>query len=114
MQPDPEHPSVIDGWLNAPVTGRHAVVNWTPEENLVTLSAGFESAAVHLADEWPAHRDDAMVVPIIYLYRHAVELALKAAIISATTFFDVDYKMNPPEARATRRPGMDPVTGRSR
>jgi len=88
VEPDCEQHSVIDQWLNAPAAGLPAVVNWAPEEDHATLSAGFENAAHILAGGWQTLRDDGVVVPIIYLYRHAVELTLKATITSATSFLD--------------------------
>ena len=82
----PEEPAVIDKWLAAPVTGRQTVVNWTSQETLGQLASGFQHAAEQLVHAWPDDQYDGVLPPIMYLYRHAIELALKATITSATQF----------------------------
>ena len=88
MDANEEGQSIIEEWLAHPPNGRQAVVNWTPYEDFGVLAIGFWEAAASLVRSWPRERNDATVVPIIYLFRHAIELALKQAITSATTFLD--------------------------
>ncbi|MEA1866935.1 MAG: hypothetical protein U9N19_02370 [Thermodesulfobacteriota bacterium] len=61
------------------------ILNWTghPEQNLKFYAEAFHNIAKRLAsqykDEWPLSSFEAC--PIVYLYRHAFELYLKAVIV---------------------------------
>ena len=51
-----------------------------------TLAMGFASAADLIVDDWErGARDDSMAVPMMYLYRHAMELALKQSVRDVAT-----------------------------
>jgi len=78
---EPETASVMDGWLDPPRGGRRpGVVNWTLGVDYLTDASSFESAADALVAGWQRRTDDGLLKPILYLYRHAAELHLKAAI----------------------------------
>ena len=73
--------SVMDAWLEPPAHGRlPGVVNWTHDIDLLTDAGSFEDAAAALVAGWQQHTNDSLIKPILYLYRHAAELHLKAAI----------------------------------
>lgn len=55
-----------------------------PWETDAALAQGFFDVADAAVEHWRAeHRDDAMAIPIIFNYRHGIELALKAEIREA-------------------------------
>jgi hypothetical protein len=55
-----------------------------PWENDGSLAFGFFELADAAVERWKAgHRNDAIVIPIVYNYRHGIELALKAEIREA-------------------------------
>lgn len=71
----------MDGWLDPPRGGRlPGVVNWTLGVDYLTDAGSFESAADTLVEGWQLYTNDGLLKPILYLYRHAAELHLKAAI----------------------------------
>lgn len=77
----PDTGSVMDGWLDPPRSQRlPGVVNWTLGADYLTDACSFESAADALVAGWPRYTHDGLLKPILYLYRHAAELHLKAAI----------------------------------
>lgn len=84
MSSGSESPSVMDGWLEPrPGAGLPGVVNWWPDVDYLSDASSFESAASTLVAGWQRHTDDGLIKPILYLYRHAAELHLKAAIMIA-------------------------------
>ena len=65
------------GWRNTAIIGG-------PWESDGSLAFGFFEVAEIAVEHWKAgRRNDATVLPIIYLYRHGIELALKEAIRDA-------------------------------
>lgn len=85
-------PSVMDGWLNPdPSSGLPGVVNWWPDVNYLSDATSFESAADALVSGWRQHTNDGLLKPILYLYRHAAELHLKAAIQLANDCADEPF-----------------------
>ena len=66
-------------WRNTAIIGG-------PWENDSSLAFGFFELADAAVKRWKAgHRNDAIVIPIIYNYRHGIELALKEEIREAAT-----------------------------
>jgi hypothetical protein len=75
--------SLASSGANAPDWRDTAVVGG-PWENDGSMAFGFLTLADEAVERWKAgHRNDAVVVPIIYNYRHGIELALKDAIREA-------------------------------
>jgi hypothetical protein len=57
-----------------------------PWESDGSLALGFFELADIAVERWKAgHRNDAIVIPVIYNYRHGIELALKEEIREAAT-----------------------------
>ena len=66
-----------DDWRNTAVIGG-------PFESDSSLALGIFDLAETAVERWKAgHRNDAVVIPIIYNYRHGIELALKEEIREA-------------------------------
>jgi hypothetical protein len=66
-------------WRNTAIIGG-------PWESDGSLAFGFFELADAAVERWKAgHRNDAIVIPIIYNYRHGIELALKEEIREAAT-----------------------------
>jgi hypothetical protein len=65
-------------------------------EDDYTLAEGFAQAADHVLDTWKAgRRNDLLAVPVVYLYRHAIELALKQGIREAADRLRGDGNTDP-------------------
>lgn len=62
---------------------KHNAVADQYHEDDGTLSAGYQRAADLVVAAWPGERFDPLLPPVILLYRHAMELQLKAAISTA-------------------------------
>ncbi|WP_326549991.1 hypothetical protein [Micromonospora sp. NBC_01813] len=68
---------------------RTATLGWF--ENDATLAMGYLEAADVLTTSWKAHRsNDSLALPILSLYRHGIELALKAVIRCAARCLRAD------------------------
>ena len=64
--------------------GRNMAIIGGPWESDSTLAMGFFDIADTAVERWKAgHRNDGIVIPIIYNYRHGIELALKDKIREA-------------------------------
>ena len=63
-------------------------------ESDVAISAGFVHAADLVVDSWVKDRntDDSLLVPIVFNYRHALELALKVAVRTAERGLEPDQR----------------------
>lgn len=76
-------------WRNTAVIGG-------PWESDSTLAFGFFELADAAVERWKAgHRNDAIVIPIIYNYRHGIELALKEGIREAAVCLRRDGAADP-------------------
>jgi hypothetical protein len=66
-------------WRNTAIIGG-------PWESDGSLASGFFELADAAVERWKeGHRNDAIVIPVIYKYRHGIELALKEEIREAAT-----------------------------
>lgn len=70
----------MDTWLKPSSRRLPGVVNWMADFDYLSDAGSFESAATELVAGWQEQTNDALIKPILYLYRHAVELHLKAAV----------------------------------
>jgi hypothetical protein len=76
--------------------GRNTAIIGGPWESDSFLAFGFFEVANIAVERWKAgHRNDATVVPIIYNYRHGIELALKAGIRQAAACLRADGVADP-------------------
>ena len=79
----------IDSLLSADADDgdwRNTAIIGGPWESDGSLAFGFFELADAAVERWEAgHRNDAIVIPIIYNYRHGIELALKEEIREAAT-----------------------------
>ena len=57
--------------------GKYAVRGWQDD---LAIAVGFSLAAENVAKGWIEQKDDLLVPPILYLYRHSIELSLKWCI----------------------------------
>jgi hypothetical protein len=77
----------IDSLLSADADDgdwRNTAIIGGPWESDGSLAFGFFELADAAVERWKAgHRNDAIVIPIIYNYRHGIELALKEGIREA-------------------------------
>lgn len=65
-------------------------------ENDNMAALGFAAAGEAVVDQWVAGgRNDLLFLPIVYLYRHAMELILKAGILQAAELLVVDGATDP-------------------
>ena len=85
---------MLDRWLQASApssrptptaaTGANTAIIGGPWESDGSLAIGFFDIADTAVEKWKAgHRNDTIVIPIIYNYRHGIELALKDEIREA-------------------------------
>lgn len=95
-----------DIFTEFPATDRSGLIVRYPGDGHGRLPHAFANAAERLARTFrgdPA--DDAMLMPFLYLYRHAIELELKHAIRYATALRRADGETSPelvPDAVAER------------
>jgi hypothetical protein len=63
-------------------SGRHTTIQQKPGERLRYMIDGYESAASHLIVEAlrKPREDERLIYPIVFLYRHLIELSLKELI----------------------------------
>lgn len=77
----------IDSLVSSDANGgywRHTAIIGGPWESDGSLALGFFELADAAVERWKAgHRNDLTVIPIIYNYRHGIELALKEEIREA-------------------------------
>jgi hypothetical protein len=82
-------PPNIDSLVSPDADGddwRHTAIIGGPWESDGSLAMGFFAIADIAVERWKAgRRNDAIVIPIIYNYRHGIELALKVGIREAAT-----------------------------
>lgn len=86
---DPFRP-VPDGgdWRN------NAVLTWDMGDDSIAL--GFSEAGSIIVDSWVAgRRNDALFLPIVFVYRHALELVLKEGIRQAAAVLRTDGDADP-------------------
>lgn len=81
---------------------RHIAIVGGPWDQESMLARGFFDVADAAVEAWKAGgRNDAMVIPIIYNYRHGIELALKAEIRSAAACIRADGAAKPEDEADT-------------
>jgi hypothetical protein len=89
----PGHPGQVTPDIDSLLSSDPDDGNWRnraiiggPWENDSSLALGFFELADAAVERWKAgHRNDTIVIPIIYNYRHGIELALKDEIREAAT-----------------------------
>ena len=66
-------------------------VAWIPKDPAQwhRYACGYKEAAERVYESWVALSDDSLVFPIVFLYRHYVELRLKELLQSAERYLDL-------------------------
>lgn len=66
-------------------------VAWIPKDSAQwhRYACGYKEAAERVYESWIALSDDSLVFPIVFLYRHYVELRLKELLQSAERYLDL-------------------------
>lgn len=79
----------------------HTAIVGGPFEDDHVLAIGFHRAAELLVEHWDTRgANDPLYVPIVYLYRHALELVLKQAIREAAACLRANGATDPDLAAA--------------
>ena len=84
------------GWRSTAIIGG-------PWESDGFLALGFFALADSAVERWKAgHRNDAIVIPVIYNYRHGIELALKEEVREAAACLRRDGVADPGDIQADK------------